>query len=309
MGTMGKVDAPYASEVADGVFAYIQPDGTWFLNNSGIIIGPESVIMIDQAGTEDRGRALLATALRLGGGKPIQALVNTHHHADHTFANFVVGPGTAIVGLDKCRTEVIATGTGIKDLFVGPEWGDLVIRPPMITFDSTLTLWSGNREIRLIHFAGPAHTTNDVAVHLPDDKVLYTGDLIFNGGTPFALQGSVVGWLLVLDQMLALDAETLIAGHGPVCSKDAAAPVRAYLEFVLDLARHGIDAGQTPIEVAMESDLGRFASLGDPERIAGNLHRAYHDLRHPEDLGATLDLGPIIGDMITYNGGPIRSHA
>lgn len=309
MGTMGKVDAPYTQEVAEGVFAYIQPDGTWFLNNTGIIVGPDSVIMIDQAGTEDRGRALLATATELSGSRPVQALVNTHHHADHTFANFVVGAGTAIIGLDKCRTEVIATGTGIKDLFVGPDWGDLVIRPPMITFDSTLTVWSGDREIRLIHFGGPAHTTNDVVVHLPEDKVLYTGDLIFNGGTPFALQGSVVGWLRVLDRMLELDADTLVPGHGAVCTKADAAVVRAYLELVMDLAQRGLEAGRSPLEVAMAADLGDFAGLGDPERIAGNLHRAYHDIQHPDALGGPLDLAPIIGDMITYNGGPIHSHA
>ena len=121
MSTMHKMPEPIVEEVADGVFAYIQPDGSWFLNNTGIVVGPDSVVMVDQTGTEDRGRSLLGTVRRVGGGKSIQALVNTHHHGDHTFGNYLVPAGTSIIGHHRCRLETQLTGTAITALFQGPE--------------------------------------------------------------------------------------------------------------------------------------------------------------------------------------------
>lgn len=71
MTTMGKMDSPFTTEIADGVYAYIQPDGSWFLNNTGIIVGPETTVMVDQTSTVDRGRALMKTVDEIGGGKPV----------------------------------------------------------------------------------------------------------------------------------------------------------------------------------------------------------------------------------------------
>lgn len=302
-------DDPKVTEVADGVFAYVQPDGTWFLNNTGIIVGPETTIMVDHTSTERRGRALMATVTRLSGGRPLEALVNTHHHGDHTFGNFLVPAETAIIGHHRCRLEVVATGTGVTAFFEGPEWGDIRIRPPTVTFEDRLTLWAGERRVELLHFGLPAHTTNDVVAHLPDPGVLFTGDLVFAGGTPFALQGSVAGWLRVLDGVAALAATTLVPGHGPVCGPGELDVVRRYLAFVLDTARRGREAGLAPLELARETDLGEFAGLSDPERLVGNLHRAVADLDDPEHLGKPLPLPTIIADMRAFLGGPIVSRA
>lgn len=309
MGTMDKMPQPISEEVADGVFAYVQPDGSWFLNNTGFIVGPDAVVMIDQTSTEDRGRALLDTVHRIGDGKPVQALVNTHHHGDHTFGNYLVPAGTSIIGHHRCRLETALTGTAMTALFQGPDWGDIRVRPAMVTFDDRLTVWSGERRIDLIHFGSPAHTTNDVVAHLPEENLVFTGDLVFHRGTPFALQGSVTGWLEVLDHLAALDAQRLVPGHGPVCDASVIDDVRNYLQFVLATAEQARASGVTPLEAAQDTDLGEYADLADPERLVGNLHRAYHDLAHPELRGAPLDLGPIAMDMMTYHGGPIISHA
>jgi cyclase len=80
----------------------------------------------------------------------------------------------------------------------------------------------------------------------------------------------------------------------------------AYYDFVDATARAAKAAGLSPLEAARESDLGAFAELTDPERIVGNLHRAYAELDGAE-RGAPVDLGAAIGDMITFNGGrPLR---
>lgn len=304
---MGKVADPYVEDLGNGVFAYIQPDGSWFLNNTGIIAGPASTVLVDQCGTEDRARAFLETATR-NGRAPVQALINTHHHGDHTFGNVVMPHGTTIIGHAACRREMLATGTAITALFEGPEWGEIGVRPPDVTFEERLTVWVDELEVHLLHFGTPAHTTNDVVVWIPEHSLAFTGDLVFNGGTPFALQGSVAGWIETCDRLAALGASTLIPGHGPVAGPETIDAVRRYLEMVLDAARRGLRAGSNPLETARELDLADFAQLTDPERIVGNLHRAFHDL-DGGPRGAPLDLVPIAREMMAYGGGPIVSHA
>jgi cyclase len=137
---------------------------------------------------------------------------------------------------------------------------------------------------------------------VPERKVLFTGDLVFNGGTPFVMMGSVAGSLAALERLKALGAQTLVPGHGSVCGPEAIDAQADYLRFIQDAAKTGFDAGKDALTVARESDLGRFASLTDRERLAGNLHRAYSELRG-EPWGTALDLGPVMGDMIAYNGG------
>ena len=69
-----------------------------------------------------------------------------------------------------------------------------------------------------LHYIGtPAHTTNDIVAYLPDQKVLFAGDLVFNGGTPFVLMGSVSGSLAAAERVRSFDADVVVPGHGPVC--------------------------------------------------------------------------------------------
>ncbi|MDS1268952.1 MBL fold metallo-hydrolase [Lipingzhangella sp. LS1_29] len=306
------MDEPYTRELAPGVFAYVQPDGSWFLNNTGIIVAPEvegGVVMVDHVATERRGRALMGTVERLGAGRALTTLINTHHHGDHTFGNYLVPAGTSVVGHELCRAEVIATGTSVTTLFEGPDWGDIRLRPPEITFREQLTVWAGTLRLELVHFGGPAHTTNDVVVHVPDHGVVFCGDLVFAGGTPLAVQGSIRGWLTALDRLAELGARTLVPGHGPVCGPEEISQVRGYLEFVRDTAAAGWRRGQSPLELAENTDLGQFGGLTDPERIVANLHRAYAELDDPHNLGKTLDLAPAMLDMRRYLGGPLVSYA
>lgn len=305
---MSTMPDPFTRELAPGIFAYVQPDGSWFLDNAGILVGDEAVTLVDQCGTEARARRLVATASDLAAGRPLRTLVNTHHHGDHTFGNFTVPAGTTIVGHERARLEQLVTGTAITAFFTGPDWGDITIRPPVLTFTDRATLWIDDMAVELRHFGTPAHTTNDVVAWIPEHGILFAGDLVFSGGAPFALQGSVLGWLETLDELEHLGAETIVPGHGPVCGPAGLDAVRAYLEFVLETARRGLDAGMAPLELARATDLGEFAALLDGERIVGNLHRAYADLRG-EPRGAPLDLPGVVGDMVAYHGGPIRSHA
>jgi len=295
---------PHTVEVADGVFAYIQPDGSWWLNNTGFIVGHDAVVAIDATSTERRTRALL-DAIRDITATPVRTLVNTHHHGDHTNGNCLFADAT-VIGHRLCRQGVLAQVIGGLDAVFGSvDWGDLTIRPPEVVFDEQLTLYVGDVRVELHHLGTPAHTTNDVVAWLPDQRVLFTGDLVFNGGTPFMLMGSVEGFLEALPRLREFDAATLVPGHGPVCDPAAIDDGDRYARFVLQLAAEALDVGLAPLEAAREADLGEFAELHDRERVVGNLHRAMAELAGLE-RGGTIDVPIAFGDMLALNGGKLR---
>ena len=131
--------------------------------------------------------------------------------------------------------------------------------------------------------------------------MLFSGDLIFNGGTPFLLMGSVAGAIGVLENVVRpLSPRTIVPGHGETCGPEVIDSVLGYLPLVTPGdARRGRAAGLSPLEAARGTDLGQYAELGDPERIVGNLHRAYADL----DAEAT---GGGLGTPLSLPGDPRR---
>jgi cyclase len=295
--------APALEEVGDGMWAYVQLDGTWGLNNAAVLAGSEGVTLVDTCFTERRTRALLEAVDGLGRG-PVRTLVNTHHHGDHTHGNWLV-PGATVVGHERCREEVLASGTISEVVFPGVEWGEIQVRAPFVTFTDRLTVWVDELRVDLL-FVGPAHTTNDVVAWVPERRTLFAGDLVFNGGTPFVVMGSVAGALTALERLEDLGAETIVPGHGPVCGPEALGAQRAYLRLVSDLADEAHAAGVEPLRAAREADLGDFAGWHDPERLVGNLHRALAERRGLEP-GGELDVAAAFGDMVAYNGGqPLR---
>jgi cyclase len=296
------------SEVAERVFAYVQPDGSWWINNTGFVQGDSTVVSIDTCSTERRTRAYLEKVREITGQQP-RTLVNTHHHGDHTNGNCLL-PFATIVGHRRCRDAMLRTGMARYDgLFEPIDWGELELAPPFVTFEKRIEVYVEDMKIELMHLTEAAHTTNDVVAYLPEQSVLFAGDLVFNGGTPFVVMGSVTGSLAALDMIAELDPEVIVPGHGSPGGIETIDPCVAYLRWIQDSAKQAVAAGVTPLEAARELDLGDFAALLDPERLAGNLHRAFAECRGAEP-GALIDLGAAFADMIALNGGkPLRCMA
>ncbi len=303
-----EIPPPHVEEVSPGIFAYVQLDGSWFLNNAGAIVGKQAVTAVDTTSTEARALAL-RDSLRKITDKPTTVLINTHSHGDHTYGNFIFAPQTAIIAHELCREEVIAGGPARKSFFVPMvEFGDCPLTPPFVTFQDRMNVYVDDMKVELI-FVGPAHTTNDIIAWIPERKLLFSGDIIFNGGTPFALMGSVGGWLDALALIDSLGVETIVPGHGAVCGPSKVNEVRDYLLWLQGVAQKGLEAGASPLELARDLDLGRFAALADTERIVPNIHRAYSELRG-EPRGATLDRLLMIREMLEFNGNePLRCFA
>src|SRR5664280_737111 len=193
----------------------------------------------------------------------------------------LLAAATPVIGHVYCREDVLAAGLIAAQLWAGPDYGQLEIRPPDVTFSHRLTLHLGSRQVELIH-VGPAHTRSDVLAWLPDDGVVFAGDLAFNGGQPFLLEGSLAGFLRALAAVRALEADVLVSGHGPVCRGAEIARVlddmTAYAEFVAEVAAAGHRSGRPPLAAAQAADPGRFGDWQEAERLVGNLHRAYSEL-------------------------------
>jgi cyclase len=307
------VPAPERVEVAGGLFAYVQPDGGWMLNNTGIITsgaGDDEAVLVDTTSTEARNRALLASVAQVAPGPP-RALINTHHHGDHTYGNWLLPARTPIIGHTTCREDVLAAGTIAAQILPGPDYGHIEIRPPDVTFDGSMTLHLGERRIELLH-AGPAHTRSDVLVWLPAERVLYAGDIAFAGGQPFLVEGSVSGYPRALATIRGLMPEILVPGHGPVCRGDEVGvlldDLDAYAAYVAALAGDGHAAGRGPLETVRRAEPSRFDGWQESERLVGNLHRAYLELDGAAE-GAKIDLGAVWTEMVEYHGGPIRCFA
>lgn len=300
-------DNAHLDEVADGVFAYIQPDGTWWINNCGALAGPDRTVLIDTCGTERRTRRLIDTVYDRTGHR-VSTLINTHHHGDHTHGNYLLDDAV-IIAHDRCRELIVEHGiTHYEGVFEVEEWGDLQPRAPELTFSDAITLHVGDIRAELYYAGVAAHTTNDIVVWLPEQSVLFTGDLVFNGGMPFAVMGSIAGGRQAMSFLRRFTATTIVPGHGEVCGPEHIEVVDSYFAFVEQTAAEAHAAGLSPMQAAREAELGEFAELSDGERLVANLHRAYAEIDGLPP-GGDLDLTAAIGDMITWNGGPIRCFA
>ncbi|HET9140572.1 MBL fold metallo-hydrolase [Actinophytocola sp.] len=299
---------PSLVPIVSGVYAWVQPDGSWWINNAGVVLGDDGPLLIDTCATEARTRRFLAAVDEVTGGAPVHLAVNTHMHGDHTYGNSLLPAGTPILGHQATRDGVIG------DIILAntppiwspsPDWGAVGLRPPTVLVHDSLTVYAGTRPVLLRHPGHPAHTAGDVVVHLPDDGVLFTGDLIFHEVTPLVLMGSIDGALRSLDWLADFGAAYVVPGHGALIDHAGFGAVldahRRYYRFVQETARAGRSNGLGPLDAARQADLGDFARWPDGERLVLNLHRAYAELdgREPDLLVAFMD-------AVAYHGGPLR---
>jgi cyclase len=289
-----------AQEVAAGVFALLQPPGGWCLNNAGLIVGQDgNSVLIDTAATERRARHLRTEVGRLVPTPP-RTLVNTHFHGDHVFGNYLF-PEALIIAHEDTRADMAAHGLHLAGLWPQVCWGDIELALPHLTYRQALSLHIGGVDIELLHMGPAAHTTNDTVIWLPAQRVLFTGDVIMSGVTPFCVMGSLSGSLQALKRLRALDPLTVVPGHGPVGGPELIDANARYLHWLKHLAQRGAPGGLSALDLARQSDLGPYGELIDSERLVPNLARALAEERGAAP-GEPLDIAALFEDMIHYHG-------
>ena len=296
-------------EIAAGVHAWVQPDGTWWVNNAGAIHHDEQLLIVDTCANRTRTAAMLDAVARATGGAQPRWAVNTHQHGDHVYGNALLPDTTTLVGHQQMRDGLVH-----DFIFAScppfwsptPEWGIATLRLPDVTFTASITVHLGDLEVRAHHPGYAAHTTGDVVVHVPDRGALFVGDLLFHGLTPMLLMGSMEGARRSLDWIRSFGATVLVPGHGPLVRAADLDRVLSehdrYYTFVASTAAAGRAAGLSPLQAAHGADLGEFAQWPDAERLVLNLHRAYADT-----AGIEVDVVAAMNDAIAWNGGPMHT--
>lgn len=148
-------------ELVDGVFAWVQPDGSWWINNAGAVAGPEGTVVIDTCATEVRTRRFLGALRAATADAPLRFAVSTHLHGDHTYGNSLLPDTTVLIAHEETRQGIMADPLidGYPPFWTPvPDWGDVSRRPPDITMISELAVTVGGRRIELRHPGYAAHT-------------------------------------------------------------------------------------------------------------------------------------------------------
>ncbi|MEJ1967640.1 MAG: MBL fold metallo-hydrolase [Rhizomicrobium sp.] len=283
---------PGVAGFGNGCFAYLQPDGGWGFSNAGLVTDGGAALLVDTMFDTAHTRAMLDGFARVSRA-PIGTLVNTHHNGDHCYGNgcvegceIVATAGAAeamrhetpqgLAQLMKAAPRLGLMGEYLVHCFGDFDFENCSVRAPDTTFTGTASRMVGSKRVDLIE-VGPAHTGGDALVHVPADRTLFSGDILFIGGHPIVWAGPVSNWIAACETIAAMDVETIVPGHGPVTDKTGVARVRDYLVYVRDAARQRYDAGLGALEAARSIALDDFAGWGDAERIAVNTATLYRE--------------------------------
>ena len=226
------------AQVKDGLHVITGPGG-----NIGVRVTAEGVILIDDKFPQDFDeiQSLVASVSNL----PVRYVINTHHHGDHS------GSNASFLQV----AEIIAHKNARDNMLRGNQDG-----PPRIIYTDETSVFLGGVEVRA-YYLGRGHTNGDSVVYFPDLKTVHGGDLL-HGTAPFidyANGGSSRGWVGTMNNILSLDWDTAIPGHGAVMNRRDVLNFRNQMEAVRErmanLIRDGLDAGDAP-EAIKDRNLG-----------------------------------------------------
>jgi cyclase len=280
-------------ELGSGGYAWLQPDGGWGWSNAGLITDGDDALLVDTLFDIRLTAEMLAAMRRATPRSQIRQLVNTHSNGDHCNGNELV-TGAEIIASKATADELAHESPAMMATLMrrAPEMGEVgefflycfgafhfeevTQTLPTRTFEGALDTNVGDKVVHLKQ-VGPAHTRGDTIVHVPSDRMVFTGDVLFIEGHPILWAGPVGNWIDACNYILSLDIETVVPGHGPITDKRGVVAVRDYLAYVRDEARKRYDAGMTAYDAAVDISLADFDSWGDAERIVVNVATLYKE--------------------------------
>ncbi len=288
------------SDLGNNIYCYLQPDGGWGWSNAGLIVDGDESLIVDTLFDEKLTQEMLESMKKAEplGMKNIHALINTHSNGDHCNGNSCVETKEIIcsqatleemshespemmAALIKQAPEMGALGKYFLECFGSFNFEGVTKKLPNTTFSGQTQRQVGDKVVELIE-VGPAHTNGDVLVHVPSDKVVFTGDILFIEGHPILWAGPVENWINACDRIIAMEVDFVVPGHGPVTDNRGVRAVRDYLVYIDVESRKRFESGMSAIEAAKDIDLNLFSGWGDGERIAVNVNSLYREYRGEE---------------------------
>ena len=293
-------EIPYTTglhEVADGVFAWLQPDGGWGWSNAGLLATDGGSLLVDTLFDLELTRTMLDAMAPITYTRPIGTLVNTHANGDHCYGNSLVTdaevvtteaaaremgavPPSALVALLQADMGEV-TNDYVQQAFGSFTFEGITVPEPTRTFTGRLQIEIGGNQVHLEQ-VGPAHTAGDLLVYLPDASTVFTGDILFVMGTPIIWDGPVANWVAACDRIIDLGCDVIIPGHGPLTDADGVRSVRGYLTWLEAAcrARHatGMSAADTVADLVASDGFAQYRQWGEWERLAVNVRAVYREI-------------------------------
>jgi cyclase len=309
-------------KVTDGVF-YATASGTMTVGaNSPIIVTNDEALVIDSEITPAAARALV-TDLKAVTSKPVRYVVDSHYHYDHAFGNQIFTPDVQVIGHDNTRrrmlTNVMEQYTYLSSVQPVParvaslkqriaqeadpqqkaalerqvanslayleQVKEIKVTPPNLTFEATMTLHRGEREMRILYL-GRGHTDTDVVVFLPKERIVCTGDLM-ESVVSYMGDSYPEEWIATLERLKALDFDTVMPGHGVVFKGKA--KIEAFQKYLRDvitqvtaLRKQGLSAEDAAQKVDVTAYRNEFASIRGVGIDPAAVRRIYQLADHPE---------------------------
>ena len=297
-------------EIARDVYACLQEDRGLGYSNSGLVARDGGLVLDTFWDLPHTHELIAAYATVLD--SPARRVVNTHNNGDHCWGNQLF-PDAEIIGHRRCVETFGRESPGMLQALRNAgssddpalasvarklaEWDftGVVPTPPTTIVDDRLELDLDGIPALLL-YVGPAHTSGDLILHLPEQRIVFAGDVLFRRCTPIGWDGTYAQWEATLDTIVALEPDVVVPGHGPLCGVEGPREMKDYLVYVRGEAKRAFERGLSALDAAKSIDLGPYAGWTEPERLVFNVDRAYRELRgQPYDT--PVDVLALFRDM------------
>ncbi|MBI1386825.1 MAG: MBL fold metallo-hydrolase [bacterium] len=213
--------------------------------------------------------------------KPIQFVFNTHNHGDHALGNTVwVKEGAAIVAQRECaKPQSTPDWRAMYGKWAEgkPHFEAMTPKAPTVVFDDHLVFDDGTRRLELLYF-GHGHTKGDAVAYLPNEKILFTGDLCVNGAFNYLGDARTSHWIEILSILQQYDVDTVCPGHGPRGDKSLLETQKQYFIQLREQVRQGIDEGKSEDEILAAIDIPAYKEWTGVTPREGNIQHVYDEI-------------------------------
>jgi glyoxylase-like metal-dependent hydrolase (beta-lactamase superfamily II) len=279
-------------KVSNNTYGAISKENSGMGGNAGFVDLGDIAVLIDTTMSEEAAKDLRKAVIQYTGKNP-KFIVITHYHLDHVVGNSVFDSSISIITSERTLNNIkVENAKRIKDIrntsteevdkmeeslkseideekqkeienelnfikLVKDE--SFALRNPDLCFRKELILHGKDRDLH-IHTFQKAHTNGDVVVYVPDDEVLFAGDLLFARSDPWLGSGDPDGWISVIDKILAMNFATVVPGHGNLASKKEFSLEKKYIREIIQLAKNHLKTGDPIKREDFSSDLKKWTS-------------------------------------------------
>jgi len=280
-------------KLSESAYGVIAKENSGMGGNAGFIDIGDYLIIIDSTGDLDAAKDLKKAATQFTQKEP-NFIVITHYHMDHLMGTSLFDISTQIMTSDRTLRNIQTVGRKrieeIKNIdliemeeslktendeekrkdiendlkFLKTVRSDsFSLREPNLTFKGGCVIYGDESSVHMRVFK-KAHTDGDVIVYIPEEKILFAGDLLFARSDPWLGSGNPEGWISVNDEIMKLDFKVAVPGHGDLSSKEEFSLENKYIREIIDLVKKRIDSGEDPTQIKREDFSDEIKSWKSP---------------------------------------------